>query len=290
MSFWSSLLTQVFLQHALAATLLASLACGVIGSFVVLKHIAFLAGGIAHGVLAGMGVAYLLGFSPMLGAVLAAVGMAFLLWRLTLRRRHNEEVLISAMWSVGMAAGLIMIAKAPGQNPDLMSYLFGNILMVGHEQLLWMLILDVLVLLVVTALFPALTAAAFDEEFAQLRGIPVNALRLLLLVLVALTVVLLIQVAGLILVIALLTLPAAMAWYAPSVGSMMRRAVLFAAASGTAGLWLAYELDWPAGATMVLATAILFLSTEAKVRWQAQVQQKREQVITAAIVQHDPEL
>ena len=134
MSFWSSLLSQVFLQHALAATLLASLACGVIGSFVVLKRIAFLAGGIAHGVLAGMGAAYLLGFSPMLGAVLAAVTMAFLLWRLTLHRRHNEEVLISALWSVGMAAGLIMIAKAPGQNPDLMTYLFGNILMVGHEQ------------------------------------------------------------------------------------------------------------------------------------------------------------
>ncbi|MBL8428718.1 MAG: metal ABC transporter permease [Dechloromonas sp.] len=272
MSFWSSLLSQVFLQHALAATLLASLACGVIGSFVVLKRIAFLAGGIAHGVLAGMGVAYLLGFSPMLGAVLAAVTMAFLLWRLTLHRRHNEEVLISALWSVGMAAGLIMIAKAPGQNPDLMTYLFGNILMVGHEQLLWMLCLDALVLLVVTALFPALTAAAFDEEFAQLRGIPVDALRLLLLVLVALTVVLLIQVAGLILVIALLTLPAAMAWHAPSVGSMMRRAVLWAAASGTAGLWLAYELDWPAGATMVLATALLFLVSETKARWQAKHQ------------------
>lgn len=259
MSFWSSLLTQAFLQHAMIATLLASLACGVIGSFVVLKRIAFLAGGIAHGVLAGMGVAYLLGFSPMLGAVLAAVAMAVLLWRLTLRRRHNEEVLISAMWSVGMAAGLIMIAKAPGQNPDLMSYLFGNILMVGHEQLLWMLVLDALILLVVTALFPALTAAAFDEEFAQLRGVPVDALRLLLLILVALTVVLLIQVAGLILVIAMLTLPAATAWNAPSVSSMMRRAVLWAAAAGSGGLWLAYELDWPAGATMVLATATLFL-------------------------------
>lgn len=262
MSFLTSMLTQAFLQHAMLATLLASLACGVIGSFVVLQRIAFLAGGIAHGVLAGMGVAYLLGFSPMLGAVLAAMAMAILLWRLTLRRRHNEEVLISAMWSVGMAAGLIMIAKAPGQNPDLMSYLFGNILMVGHEQLLWMLVLDAFLLLVVTALFPALTAAAFDEEFAQLRGIPVDALRLLLLILVALTVVLLIQVAGLILVIAMLTLPAATAWNAPSVGSMMRRAVLWAAAAGSGGLWLAYELDWPAGATMVLTTATLFLISQ----------------------------
>lgn len=267
MSFWSSLFTQIFLQHALAATLLASLACGVIGSFVVLKRIAFLAGGIAHGVLAGMGAAYLLGAPPMLGAVLAAVLMAFLLWRLTSRGRHNEEVLISALWSVGMAAGLIMIAKAPGQNPDLMSYLFGNILMVGQQQLLWMLGLDALVLVVVTALFPALTAAAFDEEFAELRGIPVNALRLVLLVLVALTVVLLIQVAGLILVIALLTLPAAMAWHASSVGGMMRRAVAWAALSGVAGLWLAYELDWPAGATMVLTTAVLYLGTESWALW-----------------------
>jgi zinc transport system permease protein len=272
MSFWQALLNHGFLQHALAASLLASVACGVVGTFVVLKRIAFLAGGIAHGVLAGMGLAFLLGFPPLAGAVMAAVAMAVLLWRLTLHERRNADVLIAALWSVGMAAGLIMIAKAPGQNPDLMSYLFGNVLMVGRDQLWLMLALDVAILVTVVGLYPTLVATAFDEEFARLRGQPVELARLLILILVALTVVLLIQVAGLILVIALLTLPAAMAWRASSVAAMMRRAVLWAALSGVGGLWLAYALDWPAGPTMVLTAAMLYLATEV---WAIRPQRRR---------------
>jgi zinc transport system permease protein len=268
MSFWQALINHGFLQHALAASLLASVACGVVGTFVVLKRIAFLAGGIAHGVLAGMGLAFLLGFPPLAGAVMAAVAMAVLLWRLTLHERRNADVLIAALWSVGMAAGLIMIAKAPGQNPDLISYLFGNVLMVGREQLWLMLALDVVILAVVAGLYPTLVATAFDEEFARLRGQPVELARLFILILVALTVVLLIQVAGLILVIALLTLPAAMAWNSTSVGAMMARATGWVALAGVAGLWLAYSLDWPAGPTMVLATAALYVGREA---WSALV-------------------
>lgn len=262
MSFWQAVLNHGFLQHALAAALLASVACGAVGTFVVLKRIAFLAGGIAHGVLAGMGLAFLLGFPPLAGAVLAAVAMAVLLWRLTLHQRRNADVLIAALWSVGMAAGLIMIAKAPGQNPDLMSYLFGNVLMVGRAQLWLMLALDLAILVAVAGLYPTLVATAFDEEFARLRGQPVELARLLILILVALTVVLLIQVAGLILVIALLTLPAAMAWRAGSVAAMMRQATAWAALSGVGGLWLAYRFDWPAGPTMVLTTAALYVGRE----------------------------
>ncbi|NWG32439.1 MAG: metal ABC transporter permease [Rhodocyclaceae bacterium] len=259
MSFWASLLQQGFLQNALAASLLVSLACGVVGSFVVLKRIAFLAGGIAHGVLAGMGLAWWFGWPPLAGAVGAALAFATLLWWLTLDVRRDVEVLIAALWSVGMAAGLVLIAKAPGQNPDLMSYLFGNVLMVGREQLGWMLALDAAILMTVAGLYPTLVATAFDEEFARLRGLPVEAARLLILVLVALTVVLLIQVAGLILVIALLTLPAALARQSRSVAAMMLQASAWAALATVAGLWAAYRLDWPAGPTMVLAIGALYL-------------------------------
>lgn len=259
MNFWSALLTQGFLQHAVVASLLASLCCGVIGVLVVLKRIAFLAGGIAHGALAGMGAAYLLGQSPLVGAVIAALIMAGLLWYLSSQENRNEEVLISAMWSVGMAAGLIMIAKAPGENPELMSYLFGNILMVGRDQLWLMAGLAALVLSIVVAFYPTLCAVVFDEEFARLRGLPVASARMVILVLVALTVVLLIQVAGLILVIAMLTLPAATAMRARSMAAMMRQATAWAMLSGLGGLWLAYTLDWPAGATMVLITAAVYV-------------------------------
>lgn len=259
MSFWNAVLQQGFLQHAVLASLLAALSCGIVGVLVVLKRIAFLAGGVAHGSLAGMGAAYLLGYSPQLGAFIAALLMAVLLWHLSSQRRRNEDILISAMWSVGMAAGLIMIAKAPGENPELMSYLLGNILMVGSDQLLWMLALDALVLIIVSVSYPALSAVIFDEEFARLRGLPVDAIRLLILILVALTVILLIQVAGLILVIALLTLPAATARRAASLGAMMRQATAWAALSCLGGLWLAYIMDWPAGASMVMLTGAIYL-------------------------------
>jgi zinc transport system permease protein len=258
-SFLAALLQQTFLQHAVAASLLAALACGVVGVLVVLRRIAFLAGGIAHGALAGMGAAYLLGWPPLPGAIAAALAMAVLLWRLTTRQRHDEEVLIAAMWSVGMAAGLIMIARSAGENPDLMSYLFGNILMVGRDQLLWMAGLDLLTLGIVAAFYPAIATTVFDEEYARLRGLPVEAIRLLLLLLVALTVVLLIQVVGLILVIALLTLPAAAALSSRSMLAMMWRAALIAGAACLGGLWLAYAQDWPAGASMVLLTAAVYL-------------------------------
>jgi zinc transport system permease protein len=257
-SFWIALAGQPFLQNALAATLLASCACGVIGVFVVLKRIAFLAGGIAHGVLAGMGVAYLFGFSPTVGAMVAAILMAMLLWWLTLRNPRHEEVMIAALWSVGMATGLIMIAKAPGQAPDLMSYLFGNILMVGKDQLMLILALDLLLLLVVAAFFPMLAITTFDEEFARLRGVPVDAVQLLIMLMTAITVVILIQVAGLILVIALLTLPAASVWRSSSITAMIFKATLVSAFTSVTGLWLAYLLDWPTGATMVLTTALFY--------------------------------
>jgi zinc transport system permease protein len=261
--FLDALASHGFLQSALVAGLLASIGCGVMGTYVVVKRIGFLAGGIAHTVLGGMGAAFYFGHDPMRGALLAAVASALVIGWITLRFREHEDTLISALWAVGMAVGVLFLARTPGYGIDLMSTLFGNILLVPREDLWLMAALDAVLVGTVLALYRPLLAVAFDEEFARLRGLPVTFLYLLLLCLVALTVVLLIRVVGLILVIALLTLPAAIATqYAATLGRMMILAVAIGAALTASGLALSYAPDLPAGPTIiVLAGAVYLVST-----------------------------
>ncbi len=260
--FLEALASQGFLQSALAAGLLASIGCGLMGPYVVVKRVAFIAGGIAHSVLSGMGAALYFGFSPLAGALSAAVLAALLIGWVRLRWRAEEDTLIGALWAIGMAAGLLFIAKTPGYQTDLMSNLFGNILLVPTESLWFMATLDGLLLLLVLAYHRQFLAVAFDEEFARLRGIPVTFFYLLLLVMVAVTVVLLIQVVGLILVLALLTLPAAIAGhYVHSLGLMMLIATLIGGALNLAGLALSYGPDLPAGPTIILVAGGLYVTS-----------------------------
>ncbi len=260
--FFSALMQYNFLQSALLAGLLASIGCGLMGVYVVVKRIAFLAGGIAHCVLGGMGAALYFGFDPWLGALLAAVVAALLLGWVRMRWRVQEDLLISALWSMGMALGILFILKTPGYQADLMSYLFGNILLVSQENLWFMAALDALLILTIIAYHRQFLAVVFDEEFARLRGLPVQFFYLLLLVLIALTVVLLIQVVGLILVLALLTLPAATAGhYVRSLGAMMALAVGIGALVTVLGLAFSYGPDLPAGPTIILFAGALYLAS-----------------------------
>jgi len=252
--------SQGFLQQALLAGLLASLGCGLIGPFVVVKRIAFLAGGIAHSVLGGMGAAVYFGFSPLLGALAAAVLAALIIGTVQLAWRTGEDTLIGALWAIGMAAGILFISRTPGYTTDLMSFLFGNMLLVPARELWFMGALDLLLLITVLLFYRQFVAVAFDEEFARLRGVPVTFFYLLLLVLVAVTVVLMIQVVGLILVIALLTLPAAVAGqWTRSLAGMMLGATLLGAGITSGGLALSYGPDLPAGATIVLLAGAVYL-------------------------------
>ncbi|MEJ2608916.1 MAG: metal ABC transporter permease [Candidatus Thiodiazotropha sp.] len=251
--FFTALSQHAFLQTAVATALLASIGCGVMGTYVVVKRIAFIAGGIAHSVLGGMGAAVYFGFEPLHGALPAAITAALLIGWVRLHWRAQEDTLISALWAIGMAVGALFIAKAPGYQADLMSYLFGNILLVPRESLWFMIALDLILLILVAAYHRQFLAVVFDEEFARLRGIPVGFFYLLLLVLVAVTVVLLIQVVGLILVLALLTLPAAVAGhYVHSLGRMMLIATLLGAVLSITGLALSYAPDLPVGPTIIL--------------------------------------
>ncbi len=251
-----------FLQKAVAASLLASAACGMVGTYVVVKRIGFLAGGIAHAVLGGMGAALYFGFSSMLGALLAAIVAAIVLGLVKLHAKEQEDILIGALWAVGMAVGILFIAQIPGYQVDLMTYLFGNVLLVSNQQLLMMLLLNLILVAVIILFYKQFTAITFDEEFARLRGLPVTALYLLLLCMIAVSVVLIIQVVGLILVIALLTLPAAISQqYVHSMKKMMVLAVFLGMLFCVIGLALSYSTDAPSGATIILLTAAFYLAS-----------------------------
>jgi zinc transport system permease protein len=230
------------------------------GTFVVVKRIGYLAGGIAHSVLGGMGIAYFLGKNPIVGALLAAMAAALIIGWVKLRWHQQEDTIIGALWSVGMAIGIIFISRTPGYNVDLMSYLFGNILLIPAQQLYLLAAMDGLIIVLVSLFYKQLLAVAFDEEFAYLRGVPVEAVYLLLLCLVALTVVILIQVVGLILVIALLTLPAAItAQYVRSLAVMMVLATVLAMVLTVGGLAMSFDLDLPSGATITLFAGVVYL-------------------------------
>lgn len=259
-TFLEAALHQTFMQNALVGGLLASIACGIVGSFVVVKRIGYIAGGIAHAVLGGMGIAYYFGYSPIGGAIVAALLSAGIIGWINLHWKQQEDTIISALWSVGMATGVLFIARTPGYNVDLMSYLFGNILMIPRQDLYLIFTLDLAIALIILLFYKQFLAVAFDEEFARLRGVRVDLFYLLLLALVSLTVVILIQVVGLIMVIALLTLPAAIAGhFVHSLAKMMILATLFGAFFTTGGLFLSYQPDLPAGATTVLLAGLGYL-------------------------------
>ena len=200
-----------FMQNAFAASLLASIVCGIIGVIIVEKKLVMMSGGIAHTAYGGVGLGYFFGFEPIIGAFLFAIAAALGIGTIKRKGGVQADILIGLFWSLGMAFGIVFIALMPGYPPDLNSYLFGNILSVTQADLTLMLLVTLLVLAVVFALFNAWKAYLFDEEFASIIGVKTVFLEYLLLVLVAMTVVVLIRVAGIILVLALLTAPAAMA-------------------------------------------------------------------------------
>lgn len=249
-----------FMQNAFAIGLLASLACGVIGTYVVVKRIVFISGGISHTVLGGMGIAYFYGYDPMHGALVSALLAALIIGFVSLRYHQYEDTIIGALWALGMAVGILFIYKTPGYNVDLMSYLFGNILLAETSSVWQLAGLDALIIFLVLLFYKRFLAVCFDEEYSELQGVGVVSTYLLLLCLIALTVVILIQVVGIILVIALLTLPAATArYYARSLGKMMILASLLGAVFTSSGLIVSYGPNLPAGATIIVIAGLAYL-------------------------------
>ena len=251
-----------FMRNAVLAGLLASIACGVVGVYVVVKKIVSMSGSIAHASFGGIGLGYLLNFSPVLGAMFFSLLSALTMGLVTRRTRLPEDTATGILWALGMALGVIFIGLSAGYAPDLMSYLFGNILTVPVSDLYLMAALDLIIVALAAAFYKEFLLLSFDEEFGTVVGMPVNGLYLLLLCMVALTVVVLIRVVGMILVIAMLTFPAAMArQFTHDIKKMMMLAVVFGMLFTFGGLWISYVLNLASGATIILLSGLVLLLT-----------------------------
>lgn len=267
MSFFEALATNSLLMSAMIAGLAASVVSGIIGSYVVVKRITFISGSISHSVLSGIGFCLWLErakgvawISPLYGALVAAVLSALIIGWIHLNYRQREDSVIAALWSIGMAVGVLFISQTPGFNVELTNFLIGNILWVTPTDLKILGGLDIFILITVLCLHKKLLAICFDEEQAQLQGVPVNALYLLLLVLTAVSIVLLIQVVGIILVMTMLTIPAAIAnLFTVRLSRMMMIAVGLSCAFCFGGMGAAFHLDWPGGATIALIAGIAYV-------------------------------
>jgi len=267
LQFLSDLHRFPFLQYALLTGVLASIACGIIGSYVTVRRTTYIAGAIAHCTLGGMGIAGYLSkemglpfCTPLAGAVCAALAAALVIAWMINRSTARLDTILSAVWAIGMAVGIIFISKTSGYNEDLMSYLFGDILMVSFNDLVLLSLLDLILLCGVFLFYNKLLVISFDEEFARISGIRVNLYDTLFLCLVALTVVLLVQVVGIILVVALLALPAATAGQMTTrLPTMMLLATLLSLFSTTGGLVASYSPNLPAGATIIIFAGILYI-------------------------------
>jgi zinc transport system permease protein len=247
-----------FMRNALMAGLLAAVACGIVGVYVVVKKIVFISGGIAHASFGGIGMGYFFGINPIIGALVFSVASGLAIGGITRKTRLPADTAIGILWATGMALGVIFINLTPGYAPDLMSYLFGNILTVPFSDILLMLVLDAVIIGIVILFYKEYLILSFDEEYATAIGMPVERLYLLLLAMIALTVVVLIRVVGMILVIALLTFPAAMArLFTHNLKKMMLLSVIFGFLFTLGGLWLSYELKLPSGATIILLGGIV---------------------------------
>jgi len=252
----SEALSFEFVQHALLAGILVSFAAGIIGSLIVVNRMVFLAGGMAHASYGGIGMAVFFGFPVFLGASLFAVGAAMLIATLTMHTRHRMDTFIGLIWAVGMAIGVIFIDLTPGYNVDMMSYLFGSILAVSTEDIYFMATLLSLILFVSTFWYRDILAVSYDSEYATLRGVNVKFFYHLILILSALTVVIAIKVVGLILVIAMLTIPVYIAEkLSSSLLSMMFISGLIATLFTLTGLWFSYTYNLTSGATIILVSA-----------------------------------
>jgi zinc transport system permease protein len=271
-----------FMRHALLAGVLVSVACGVIGTFVVIKRIVFVSGGIAHAAYGGIGLGYYVKYSllpllfagsaatedqrpgswPLLGAILFSLLAAVIMGVIQRRTRQRADTIIGVLWAIGMALGIIFIDLSEGYKADLMSYLFGSILAVERGELLVILGLDVVIVALVTLFYKELLALSFDETFASVENVPVDAIYIVLLCLIALTVVMMMRVVGLIMVIAMLTMPAAIAGqFVKDMKRMMVSAIILGMLFTVVGLWLSYIWNLTSGASIILVSGAAYLAS-----------------------------
>lgn len=256
-----SLFTYDFMRNALYASLLVGIVCGLVGTLVVLNRIVFLGGGIAHAAYGGIGLTYYFGQDPLLGAILFSILSALGMGVVHLRTKTRSDTLIGVMWSIGMAVGIIFVSLTPGFKADLMSYLFGSLLAVSAGDLRVMALVALLVGAFVVIFFRSLQAISYDEVFSTVRNVPVSALYLLMLVMIGLTVVAAMRVVGLIMVIAMLTIPPAVAGlFLKDMKGMMLLSIGLSWLFSALGLLVSFTLNLQAGSVIILVAALSYLA------------------------------
>ncbi len=274
-SFLTALFINPFLQYALLAALAASIAGGIVGSYVVAKRIVFISGSVSHAVLGGIGIAIYLqfitgskAFSPLIGALICAIIFGLLIGTMHLLYKEREDSIIAAIWSIGMAIGVILISIVPGSNSELMDFLFGNLLWASNSDVRMLIILDVIILFVCLICHRRFLAVSFDETQSYLQRVPVKSFYYILLSLVSITIVIMIQIIGAILVIAMLCLPAAIAnMLTTRLSKMIYLAIILSCVFAFFGIYISYLLNWPPGATIALVVSTFyFLSLPLKMK------------------------
>ncbi len=252
-----------FMRNALAAGIAASVLCGVIGIYVILNRIVFISDGIAHAAFGGIGLGYFLGYDPLAFGVGSAVLTALGIGMVSSRARISEDTAIGVFMATGMALGIMLLTLSQGYARDLYGYLFGNILAVTRSDVLIISALTLTILVLVFLLYKEFLLLSFDPIYAEAIGLPMQSLRLLLLVMVAFSVVILIKIVGIIMVIALLTIPGAISRrHMMGLPAIIAGSIFLGAIFVTIGLVVSYELDVPSGATIILTAAVaFFLST-----------------------------
>ena len=253
-----------FMRNALVAGVLVSICCGIIGTLVVVNRISFISGGIAHAAYGGIGLAFYTGISPTVGAAFFSVAVAMIMGVITLKNRYRADAVIGALWAIGMALGIILIDLTPGYNVDLMSYLFGSILTVPKSDVWLMFPFDFTLIAIIVIFYKEFVAMSYDEEFAFVLGLPVKTLYFVMLGMMALSIVMIIKVVGLILVIALLTIPPSISEnYINSMAGMMALSSLLGIFFTVTGLWLSYNFNLTSGATIIMVAGVAFFISEA---------------------------
>lgn len=261
-------LSYSFLQKALLASIFSAFLFGVIGVIIVEKKYVMMAGGIAHTAYGGIGLGFLLGFQPVYGAFLFALLAAFGIGSLSRRGGAHTDVVIGLFWSLGMALGTIFIALMPGYPPDIESYLFGNILNITATDVRLVAILAAVVLLLVVVFFESWKLFLFDEEFCAIIGMPIHFMEHLMFVIIALSVVVLINLVGIILVMALFTAPAAVAaFYTRRLKYRMALAVALSLAFALIGLGISYKASLPAAGTIVMVAVLAYVISYVLAKW-----------------------
>lgn len=254
------LLSYTFFRNALWGSLLASIACGIIGSYVVARRMVFISGGITHASFGGIGIGFYFGFNPVLSAMVFSVLSAFGIQWLSKNQNVREDSAIAVFWSLGMALGIILIFLSPGYAPNLSEYLFGNILTISQTDILLLGILSIVLVVFFTYFYRAILNTSFDKEFAKTRGVPVVFLEYTLIMLVAVTIVLSIRLVGIVLLISLLTVPQMTAnIFTNRFSKIMLGSIAISFVGCVAGLLLSYFLNVPSGAFIIFILILIFL-------------------------------